>query len=46
MLMRVVPEVLHSRALLVLAIGARCRPDSLERQDQHQDDEEKAFDHE
>lgn len=43
MLVRVMPEMLGSGTLLVLAIGARRRPDGLEWQDQHQEDEEKAL---
>lgn len=36
--MIVVPEVLRGDTLLVLAISARCCPDSLERQDENQED--------
>src|SRR5579883_409199 len=45
MLVCVMTEVLGGGTLFVLAIGARRRPACLERQDQHQDDEEKAPKH-
>ncbi|MBI4291851.1 MAG: hypothetical protein HY661_10260 [Betaproteobacteria bacterium] len=44
-LVRMMPKVLRGSALLVLTIGARRRPDGLERQYQHQEDEEDPIEH-